>query len=396
MVPILSECCGEVCQTARLGGIWRWETFTNFESARTQRLGIIFTNGESYIFDYEYFIEYITIDGGTFYSDSLGGDFEGNVPGGGNWDVGIYRYSGDVYSPDPPEPPLEGSNYELSVSWCPACENGITCTIEFDGVPYQSFTIEDACEPRYDFECDVELACSPQTVIGNDMSTTTDLFVTVTDFGGGLYQLIIDDLNASGLWTDPLAYYSPTYTTPTTPIPNLYSGAGFMCYDCTTDLGYLFSPYRLWHLVDPNDGDAPYTLPIEVSGAGFGAIFGISTGAIGLQAQIDYDFSNPDGECDDLNVLKAQAQALLDAWVTQFGSGNVVQVRNATATSVDCYGYREQQLPGTIMDVANLGVAVNPYFCAEPVPSNVTSFEVECGDLPVSPNIVEWVYNPPT
>lgn len=386
MVPILTECCDEPCQTVRMSGIWRIEPQGLIEFASTPSLGLIFTNGESFLFNYSVYLEQITIDGGTFSSDTLRCFFEGDVVNG-TWNASVDRVSGSTYLPAPPDPPDDGSIYELSVSWCPECGQSVTCEITFNDVPWQSFTLEEACLPRWDNECNVEVTCSPLTIPLNPMSTVLGLTVTLTDLGGGQYQLVIDDPNASGLWTDP------AFTTTYTGIYPRLNGAAFNCSSC--DPFIVSYPYEEWRLVDPGDGNAPYTLPIAASSVA-NAIYAIS--GSGVQTTIDFDFNlYVPGDCADLDALIAQAQALLDAWVTQFGSGNPVAVLNASATSVDCYGYSTVTLPTETMDVAYAGVNIDQW-CSDtqPEPPNVTGFVMECGALAESPNIIPWIFTPNT
>jgi len=377
MTPVLTQCCDSTCQVAICTGTWHDEGYEDagvtYNLGSTPFVSLVFPDGDSFVFQYSFY-GYLGSPGpmDSLYTDTLYAYFESADPG--VWSILTNQTTVFI--------PPEGATYELLVGWCPQCAGGITVDFRINTSSIISFTITNACDPHLNYLCEVVPACSPLTVCGNPMNTVNVLPVTVTDLGGGLYTLVISDLNATGLWSDRIC--NDSYN-----IPN---GAAFNCASCVGDPVFSSYPYEEWRVME---GGNEWILPIAISGVETSVSYGLS--GYGIVATLNFDYTVAPSSCADLNSLRAQSQVLLDNWVTQFGSGVMVPVTNSTTTSVDCYGFRNlSQAGGDSLDFSHVGLMIYEHCDTSPAPSNATNFFLGCGNGLAPGQSVDWVFQPPT
>lgn len=133
-------------------GEWVVTSLSEFDTrGDTPLVGLIRPDGTSLCIDYSFssFDDGIT----PFNADALRAFTEPSnaLEPFGSWFAQYARYD---------EPgmamPEVGTNYELAISWCPTCTNGITCTISFADVLVSSMTISNPCEPFDDTSLDFD------------------------------------------------------------------------------------------------------------------------------------------------------------------------------------------------------------------------------------------------
>jgi hypothetical protein len=367
LVPILTECCEETCQTITATGTvniaeeqytygYYYSTFNFWYSPA---IAFIMPNGGYFSVNISYFAggynqqpgytSYSEVFINYYYIDSNGGEYQGSE-----------SFDGAVLADD--------DTWEIRLSWCEDCT--VLCETDINGSPFSKVDITNVCGIAGPLECNFDLSCRPTTEFsGATLLTGVPMTITVTDIGGGIYEINLDDDAPTGTVADPAS------------APGFSSGALFACSNDCLPNGY--SP--MWFL-DALEGVTPYTIPIIDN------LFFQGPSGAGTEITYRLDPAQWAGDCSaDFLQAIADAGAFFAAWVVTYGSGTPVMIENASIDALQCTDRWNQLLPVATLIPAAAGFIVpqSSDYNPEPGFSNIESFDMDCGSLTPGGALIE-------
>jgi hypothetical protein len=219
--------------------------------------------------------------------------------------------------------------------------------------------------------------CEPVGLYGSPVNPAVPYFITVTDLGGGVYNVLGDDSNQSGMISDPLG-----------PVNN-DGGASGMCLPfgtgaaCATDPSSLIPQAQTY-----NDGTSDYTVviwPPLIT-----AITTYSASGTGWKVGLTYDLSDQ-GLAQNAGstagiIFGLDYRDTLAGLVTLYGSGVPFPVTSPAVGSAAVTCYYNNYPPPAVQNplLQEWGFLVVPTALTGGVPmSSVTSFAVRCAPFPL-------------
>jgi hypothetical protein len=368
LVPVLGECCGETCQTVTGSGVitvseeqYSYGYYSSTYSFwRSPGVAFIMPDGGYFAVDVTYFagtgngpysFSYEDVAVNYFFIDADGNEYNGgetfdgaSVPDGGTW--------------------------EIRLSWCEDCT--VVAEIYFNGALFTSATITNVCDVAGPTQCNFEPGCRPNSELsGGPILTGVPLTLTVTDLGGGAFNVLLTDDAPTGVIADP-----------TVGFPGTFSGAMFGCFSQCLPDGYPI----MWYL-DILEGATPYTLPL----IDFFNFTG-PAGATGTEIEFHFDVTDWDFDCStDFKQAVADAVAFFATWVGTYGNATPVVITNATSDALLCMERYDSIIPLASLDPAAAGFIVWQVFgyYQDTDFIQISDFSMECGSLTPSGTQIE-------